>query len=746
MMDYCHVTVFVLFICLAACGFIPVTGNINQKLHYFETLKSTDIHIITKRSIDANPQSHLKFVHLKGLGRDFSFYLRSSQQVLTHDFEATVVDADGHESSLFVDKNAFYQGALQDDAHSHVEAVWEGEDLLATITTPNDTYTVEPSWRHLPNSKNHTMIIYKGSDVVSFYNKTGHGNQLVCRSQPGVTLSKEEYEKSLEITKRFHESGMKNFSKYSGDNPDSGHHRSKRFVLKHDTCDMILVADYTFFKGIGNSDSLNTANYLIHIMSKVDHIYRNTVWDENLGLTNIGVKIRHVKIHSDYSKDVSYNKKHDWEYKQLLVNFSWDTRFYRYCLAHLFTFQKFQDGVLGLAYIASERLNTVGGICSSPFYQDGVFMTLNTGWSSSMNTQGHRILTQEAQIVTAHEIGHNWGSEHDPGEGICSPSSFDNGKFIMYPYAVTGYELNNWKFSPCSRKFINKVLLRKSTACFSDGRQFNFCGNGKVEKSRGEECDGGFLANSAFDHCCTDKCVFGPGAECSPVNHECCTRDCKIASKGVLCRSVIGDASDCLHNSTCTGNNYNCPTPQFKYDNTPCLDGGKCKQGKCLPFCEARNVKSCICDNVTDACMRCCYGHDKICRPYDKLSLLPNGRPCAQGYCVDGVCKRVVRNIIQRFFDVFEKVITDDFGEFMKTNIVTTVIILSMFIWIPASCLISRYDNQQRLKDEEENAWYSPLNRTFIASSAEKLKIQTPTSTYTVTSNPSNGQDRETRV
>ncbi|CAI9736379.1 ADAM 17-like protease [Octopus vulgaris] len=536
---------------------------------------------------------------------------------------------------------------------------------------------------------------------------------------------------------------MKNFSKYSGDNQDTGHHRSKRFTPQHDTCDMIIVADYTFFKNIGNSDSLNTANYLIHIMSRVDHIYRTTVWDESTGYTNMGVKIRQVKIHSSYSTDASYNGKQKWEYTKLLEKFSWDTRFNHYCLAHLFTFQKFQDGVLGLAYIASQRLNAVGGICSSLFYQDGSFLTLNTGWSSSMNTQGHRVLTQEAIIVTTHEIGHNWGSEHDPGEGICSPSSFDNGKYVMYPYAVSGYELNNYKFSPCSRKFIGKVLLAKAATCFSDGRQFNFCGNGKVEKSRGEECDVGFLANSAFNHCCTDKCVLSAGAECSPVNHECCTLGCKIAPKGVLCRSV---RNEFYFLNIVTGNNYNCPTPEFKADSTPCLDGGKCKGGKCLPFCEARNVKSCICDNVTDACLRCCYAKNKICRPYDRYSMLPNGRPCAQGYCVDGECKRVVRNIVQRFFDVFEKVITDDFGEFMKTNIVTTVIILSMFIWIPASCLISRYDNEQRKKDEQEEEWYSPSNRSFIASSAEKLKIHTPTLVFNVSGNTSNGQDRETRV
>ena len=41
------------------------------------------------------------------------------------------------------------------------------------------------------------------------------------------------------------------------------------------------------------------------------------------------------------------------------------------------------------------------------------------------------------------ELGHNWGSEHDPDTDECSPSSFDGGKYIMYTYSVSGYDPNN---------------------------------------------------------------------------------------------------------------------------------------------------------------------------------------------------------------------------------------------------------------------------------------------------------------
>ena len=46
-----------------------------------------------------------------------------------------------------------------------------------------------------------------------------------------------------------------------------------------------------------------------------------------------------------------------------------------------------------------------------------------SGLSSSRNHYGQRVITREADLVTAHEFGHNWGSEHDPDSNECSPSA-----------------------------------------------------------------------------------------------------------------------------------------------------------------------------------------------------------------------------------------------------------------------------------------------------------------------------------
>ena len=49
-------------------------------------------------------------------------------------------------------------------------------------------------------------------------------------------------------------------------------------------------------------------------------------------------------------------------------------------------------------------------------------------------------------IVFSHELGHNFGSHHDPTS--CQDSS--NGNFIMYGEATSATEPNNVKFSDCS--------------------------------------------------------------------------------------------------------------------------------------------------------------------------------------------------------------------------------------------------------------------------------------------------------
>lgn len=77
------------------------------------------------------------------------------------------------------------------------------------------------------------------------------------------------------------------------------------------------------------------------------------------------------------------------------------------------------------------------------YFKNGYTLYLNSGLSSSRNHYGQRVITREADLVTAHEFGHNWGSEHDPDIPECSPSASQGGSYLMYTYSVSGYDVNN---------------------------------------------------------------------------------------------------------------------------------------------------------------------------------------------------------------------------------------------------------------------------------------------------------------
>lgn len=143
---------------------------------------------------------------------------------------------------------------------------------------------------------------------------------------------------------------------------------------------------------------------------------------------------------------------------------------------------KFEGGILGLAYVGSPRRNSVGGICTpgdgrlliiicfvhfyiknycfTEYFKNGYTLYLNSGLSSSRNHYGQRVITREADLVTAHEFGHNWGSEHDPDITECSPTASQGGSFLMYTYSVSGYDINNKVSYVTFKKFsINYFII-----------------------------------------------------------------------------------------------------------------------------------------------------------------------------------------------------------------------------------------------------------------------------------------------
>lgn len=455
---------------------------------------------------------------------------------------------------------------------------------------------------------------------------------------------------------------------------------------------------------------------MVNVIDQANKIYKTTEFFS--GDTGYGLEIDELRIHDGYTATASgslhYNmNKRDWQIQQLLDTFSTDVEtFQKYCLAHLFTHESFTNNVMGLAYIAGTKTTDAGGICSPITLKNGKQYSLNTGWTTTLDENENTILARQSELVTAHEFGHNWGSEHDPTSGSCAPGSIlDDGKYLMYPYAVSGEDGNNNKFSSCSINYIKQVLNVKAQSCFSVAEEESACGNGRIDS--GEQCDGGYLGKYKLDPCCNSDCTLAVGAICSPVNYQCCSTDCQMAAN-LVCEG--GTPLSCKNPSLCTGSSLTCPAATNKPTGTACIEDGSCRDGVCIAFCEYIGRTSCACDNLADSCKRCCRDPNdgNRCKPYNSTLTLSDGRTCIQGYCKSGVCIKTESSLVERFWSLIDKLSFDYVAETFKTNMVAFIQLFSLFLWFPIGCCVWCKDKRSKKKIRRDHDVRTRLDRLLI--------------------------------
>jgi disintegrin and metalloproteinase domain-containing protein 10 len=101
-----------------------------------------------------------------------------------------------------------------------------------------------------------------------------------------------------------------------------------------------------------------------------------------------------------------------------------------FCLGYAFTARDFNDGTLGLAWVAKPGL--AGGVCEERQTIKNEKKSLNSGIVTLINYNS-RVSDAVSQITFAHEVGHNFGSEHDQDQiKACTPGDSAGGNFIMY--------------------------------------------------------------------------------------------------------------------------------------------------------------------------------------------------------------------------------------------------------------------------------------------------------------------------
>ncbi|KAF2356601.1 Peptidase M12B ADAM/reprolysin [Trinorchestia longiramus] len=219
--------------------------------------------------------------------------------------------------------------------------------------------------------------------------------------------------------------------------------------------------------------------------------------------------------------------------------------------AQLLTGQVFDSGVVGKAL--------KGPICTYQ-YSGGV----NMDHSSSVGL---------VATTVAHEMGHNFGMEHDTEEDCQCPDS----RCIMAPSSGSRSP-SHW--SSCSHEYLALSFERSMDYCLRNKPRTLFdspvCGNSFVEP--GEQCDCGLSQHCTNPCCDPETCLLYPNATCA--TGQCCDlQTCRPKEAGTECRSAH---RECDLPEYCRGDSEYCPDDVFQEDGHECHAGKAfCHSGMC---------------------------------------------------------------------------------------------------------------------------------------------------------------------
>uniref|UniRef100_A0A670IA54 ADAM metallopeptidase domain 12 n=1 Tax=Podarcis muralis TaxID=64176 RepID=A0A670IA54_PODMU len=321
----------------------------------------------------------------------------------------------------------------------------------------------------------------------------------------------------------------------------------KREALKSTKyVELIIVADNREFQRQGK-DVEKVKLRLIEIANYVDKFYRPL----NIRIALVGVEVWNDMDKCAITQDpfTSLHEFLDWRKLKLLPRKPHDN-------AQLVSGAYFQGTTIGMAPI----------------------MSMCTAEQSGGIVMDHSDSPLGAAVTLAHELGHNFGMNHDTLERGCNcKASADKGGCIMNP--STGYPFP-MMFSSCSKKDLESSLEKGVGMCLFNLPEVKEsfggpkCGNGYVEE--GEECDCGEPEECTNECCNATTCTLKPGAVCA---HGLCCEDCKLKPAGVLCRH---SSNSCDLPEFCTGGSPLCPANVYLHDGHPCYRvDGYCYNGMC---------------------------------------------------------------------------------------------------------------------------------------------------------------------
>ncbi|XP_062504018.1 disintegrin and metalloproteinase domain-containing protein 12-like isoform X1 [Corticium candelabrum] len=452
-------------------------------------------------------------VNVHGAARSWTIRLLSNRGLISPTFALTYFDDHGNEVVKQDSTNCYYHGRVEGVRDSHV-SISTCSGLRGLVYDGNETFHIHPAET---STDEFDHILFKTDDVRDM------PSLRTCGNKNDVVPSVNEL-----LT-----------------NPPHVHHslhHMKRRATNQYVVELVIVADNTLYKDL-NSNATAVRDYCGQVANTMDGVYKRLGMGFRVALTRVEV----------WSADDRVTI-HDSAFDMLEEFTSYvDKLSYHYDNVQLITGNDFDGSTVGMAHVNS--------IC-------------NKKYSSGVNQ--HLSVPESVAAVMSHEMGHNFGMNHDDGRSGCSCSD-PNGCVMS---ASSGGPARDYVFSECSKSDLQAnlkdglgyCLYNQPTQLYSDP----VCGNGF--KEAGEQCDCGredeCLQN---DPCCQPgKCILKATANCS--EGECC-HNCQFRGRGSLCRDVI---NDCDFPEYCTGALKDCPQNICKQDGVSCdSNQGYCYQALC---------------------------------------------------------------------------------------------------------------------------------------------------------------------